>query len=114
MFRCLKFACTCLMVAVFVASPLAGQTTRRAPQTNNETQPPARNANNATTVERTLTPEQGRALGVLDDLFEAAKSLDNERMRIRMLAQIADLLWDFDEARSRRLFQTAFLMRLQT
>lgn len=54
-----------------------------------------------------LTLEQRRALWLLDQLFEQAKACDNETLRLWTLAQLADLLWKFDEPRARRQFEEA-------
>lgn len=42
--------------------------------------------------ENELTPEQQLALIVLGQLFEAAKGIDDEQLKIKTQAQIADLL----------------------
>lgn len=55
-----------------------------------------------------LDANQRKALAVLDQLQETAKSLEDDEIRIRVQAKIADLLWQRDERRARRLFETAF------
>lgn len=55
-----------------------------------------------------LDANQRKALALLDQLLEASKSFEDDEIRIRVQAQIADLLWQQDERRARRLFETAF------
>ena len=55
-----------------------------------------------------LDANQTRALALLDQLQQAAKSFEDGEIRIRVQVQIADLLWQRDERRARRLFETAF------
>jgi predicted negative regulator of RcsB-dependent stress response len=59
-------------------------------------------------AESTLTPNQQSALYALDQLLSAAKTFDDDRLKIRTQAQVADLLWSHDEQRSRRLFEEVF------
>jgi hypothetical protein len=58
--------------------------------------------------ENSLTQDQQMALLLLDQLFDKTQSFDDERLKIKVQARIADLLWPYDEARSRRLFEEAF------
>lgn len=69
---------------------------------------PARNGAEKDSVEKKLTPEQLNALAVLDGLFAAAKRFDDEAARIKTRAQIADVLWAYDEARARRELEESF------
>lgn len=55
-----------------------------------------------------LTLEQRYALGVLDQLLSSAKEFEDDRLRIRTQAQVADILWRYDEPRARALFKEAF------
>jgi tetratricopeptide (TPR) repeat protein len=54
------------------------------------------------------TADQQSALIVLDQLFEAAKGFEDDRLRIRTQARIADMLWPYDEPRARRQFEESF------
>jgi len=54
-----------------------------------------------------LPLEQRRALWLLDQLFERAKACDDETFRIGAQAELADLLWKYDEARARAQFEEA-------
>ncbi|MFY9554011.1 MAG: hypothetical protein WAV47_04745 [Blastocatellia bacterium] len=49
-----------------------------------------------------------KALAQLDKIFEMSKSFEDVEVRIRIQAQIADLLWTRDETRARRMFEKAF------
>lgn len=55
-----------------------------------------------------LSPEQQMALSVLDQLIESVKTLDDVQLKFRTQAQVADILWPYDETRSRRLFEETF------
>jgi hypothetical protein len=54
------------------------------------------------------TLEQQYALGVLDQLLSSSKEFEDERLRVRTQAQVADILWRYDEPRARGLFKEAF------
>ncbi|HLG15716.1 MAG TPA: hypothetical protein VJH03_14615 [Blastocatellia bacterium] len=54
------------------------------------------------------SPTQQKALALLDQILEQSKSFEDDEVRIRVQAQIADLLWQRDEPRARRLFEAAF------
>jgi len=58
--------------------------------------------------EKALNVDQQRALWLLDQLFETAKEFSDDQLKIRVQAQIADALWEYDEARARRQFADAF------
>jgi hypothetical protein len=51
---------------------------------------------------------QRKALAQLDQLLKQSKSFEDTEVRIRIQAQIADLLWESDEQRARALFAEAF------
>jgi len=52
-----------------------------------------------------LPREQQRARWLLDELFDEAKGFDDESLKVRVQAQIADLLWPYDEPRARHQFE---------
>lgn len=52
--------------------------------------------------------ERQRAIGVVESVYARARDFEDERVRIRVQAQAADLLWDVDEGRARRMFEEAF------
>ena len=54
-----------------------------------------------------LSLSERHALWLLDHLLEEAKSCDDETFRIITLAQLADLLWKYDEPGARRQFEKA-------
>lgn len=54
------------------------------------------------------TLEQRYALSVLDQLLSSSKEFEDDRLRIRTVAQVADILWRYDETRARGLFKEAF------
>jgi len=59
------------------------------------------------------TPDQKRALNLLEQIFESANrfSPDDQgwryELKIKLQAQIADAVWDYDQPRARRLFKEA-------
>jgi tetratricopeptide (TPR) repeat protein len=55
-----------------------------------------------------LTIEQQNALGVLDSLADQAKGIDDEAVRIRVEARVADVMWDRDRERAKRLYRRVF------
>lgn len=100
----------CLLTLAFVALSSAAQETRRI-QPAAQPSPaasPARSENETEETERELTPDERRALYALDELRETANRFDDERDRIRTLAQIADLRFAHDAARARSEFEDAF------
>lgn len=56
----------------------------------------------------TIAPEQQTALSVLDQLIESAKTLDDDQLKFKTQAQVADILWRYDEPRARHLFEETF------
>ncbi|MEN3334819.1 MAG: hypothetical protein V7641_4184 [Blastocatellia bacterium] len=56
-------------------------------------------------AEKRLTIDQQRALWVMDQLFEAAKEVEDLYLRITTQAKVADALWEYDEARARSMFE---------
>ncbi|HEY0319587.1 MAG TPA: hypothetical protein VGC66_01320 [Pyrinomonadaceae bacterium] len=59
-------------------------------------------------TENELMPEQQLALTILGQLFEAAKGIEDEQVKIKTQAQISDLLWPYDEPSAREQFEKTF------
>lgn len=59
-------------------------------------------------IERELTPAQLRAVAALDQLHQTVEGFSDELLKAQMQIHIADLLWDYDEARARSYFAGAF------
>src|SRR5438552_19040802 len=57
-----------------------------------------------------LDPKK-RILAVLDEQLEAQKTFADENLRVELQTTIADMLWDFDDPRARRLLAEAFQAR---
>ena len=53
-------------------------------------------------------PARQKILSVLDRLIKTQATIADENFRALLQAQIADILWSFDEAGARRLFEAAF------
>ncbi|MFN2454838.1 MAG: hypothetical protein ABR577_11520 [Pyrinomonadaceae bacterium] len=109
--RTLKAACSLLLAILFsLPFPAAAQGVKPKPPVSSTptTATPTRTDVKKEAVGKTLTQDQQSALAVLDGLFEAAKRFDDERDWIKTRAQIADVLWAFDEARARRELEAAF------
>jgi len=65
-------------------------------------------ANNNSPSARVGLQVEERALGLLDQLFAATKDFKDDGLRIRLQAQLANTLWDYDQPRARRLLSGAF------
>lgn len=59
-------------------------------------------------VARELTIEQQDATAVLDSLIEQAHAIDDEATRIRVEGRVAELLYEGDRERARKVFRKAF------
>jgi len=92
-----KAACIILLVAI----PLSAF----ARQTGADKESPAKQA---IEKKQTLDPIQQKALSVLDQLLETRKGFADDNLRIMIQAQVADMLWNYDEPRARRMFEDAF------
>lgn len=57
---------------------------------------------------RPLRPEQEHAWDVVETLAEKAGTVADDATRLRVIVRIADLLWERDPARGRKLFRRAF------
>ena len=92
-----KAACIILLVAI----PMSAF----ARQNDADKKSPAKQ-----TVEKkqAFDPLQQKALSVLDQLLETRKGFADDNLRIMIQAQVADMLWSYDEPRARRLFEDAF------
>jgi hypothetical protein len=55
-----------------------------------------------------LTADQQSAIWQLDQLFRVTKEFDDGLLKIKAQAQIADVLWKYDEPRAREIFKDAF------
>ena len=94
-------ATSCLLLLALLNMPLAAQ---------NKTKPPAseKPVKAEASAEPALTPQQQRALALLDQLFDKAKDFKEGQAKIRVQARIADVLWDYDQPRARRQFEDTF------
>jgi hypothetical protein len=55
-----------------------------------------------------LSNEQQQALLLLENIVERANKLEGSILKVRVIAKVADTLWQFNEPRARRLFTEAF------
>src|SRR5262249_17287315 len=53
---------------------------------------------------REITPQQERAISILNNLFERTKEFADNKRRIETQAQIADAIWQYDRQTARRRF----------
>lgn len=96
-----KAACIILLIAM----PLSAF----ARQNGADKKTPADNAAKQTVEKKqTLDPLQQKVLSVLDQLLELRKGFADDNLRIMIQAQVADMLWNYDEPRARRMFEGAF------
>ena len=96
-----SFLNSALVVSLLCASSAAqtAQTSSPKPRKTPAQKPGAR---------RELTPQQERAISVLNNLFERTKEFADDETRIETQAQIADALWQYDRQTARRQFTEAF------
>jgi hypothetical protein len=68
-------------------------------------QKPAVSSNSREKATAALSNQQQHALGTIKELFAVSKGIRNEAARIRTGAQIADVLWDYDQPHAREYFR---------
>jgi hypothetical protein len=74
-----------------------------------QTPSPAANQQSAETGSASnLTLAEQRALSVVDHLLEVSRTFPDDYLAIKFQAQVADTLWAYDAARSRKLLADAF------
>jgi hypothetical protein len=95
------------LLAISLSTTLAAQTTKQQPPSRRKP-PEAKAMTEKASDEKALSPQQQRALLLLDSLAEKTKELEDGKLKIRVQAQIADTLWPYNEARARRQFEDAF------
>jgi len=107
MSQTLKVVCGLLLV-ISLGLPLPAQDTkkRKKPSVEKPQEGAAQTENSS--AEKALTIHQQRALFLLDQLFESTKDFKDSLFKIRVQAQIADLLWEHDKVRARRQFEETF------
>jgi hypothetical protein len=95
-----------LLVSMLVMCATAQSVPRKTPAREKpaEVSVSVRGANQ----DEALSPGQRRALWLLVELFEEVKGCDDKTFSIKVQAQIADLLWKYDEARAGLQFEEAF------
>jgi hypothetical protein len=96
-----------LLLTTIICNPVIAQTRGQkkpaaaTPAEAASTEPVAR-------AEKVLTPQQQRAIYLLEQLLDKSRDFDNEGLKIRIRARVADSLWDYDAARARQMFEDAF------
>ncbi len=106
MFNLFKAVCFLLLISALTASAAAQNLPRKPPA--REKPPEASASAESSNQDEALPSERQRALLLLDQLFEQARGCDDETFRVRAQAEIADLLWQHNEARARLQFEAAF------
>ena len=94
-----------IAITLSVTSIVLGQSTGTKPASDSAKAPSAATAPGQV---KTVDATRKQALQLLDQLLEAAGSFADAEVRIRVQAQIADLLWEHDQPRARGLFIAAF------
>src|SRR5438876_353744 len=97
-----------LLLLVSLNAPFLAQSPKPKPTARVRTPERSEAAAVGSTGEKTLTLHQQHALGLLDQLFDQAKEFSDAQAKIRIQAQIDDLLWGYHEPRARRQFEAAF------
>lgn len=85
---------TVLLSIIFLCSVSLGQATRK----------PAASSNKTPQAAVILSNQRQRALWTVKELVGVSKGLRDEAAKIRIEAQVADTLWDYDEPRAREYF----------
>jgi hypothetical protein len=93
-----KTTCSLLLI-LGLNLPLIGQTMRKNDADAKQAQTTSDNNKKA------VTADQKQALLMLEPLFVATNDLKHDRTRVYLRAQIADTLWEYNEARARQLFE---------
>lgn len=93
--RVKKNACIFLLITI----PMPGIAAQNPPAKKSSTEQAASGKAQA------RNPLLQKIISVLDQVLEAQKSFADETLRIMIQAQVADMLWSYDEPRSRRLFE---------
>jgi tetratricopeptide (TPR) repeat protein len=97
------------LLLLLLSPPLSAQARQRKPPVKKPAEGEAKTeTQTAGNAEPAVTAIQQQALNLLNHLFEQAKEFDDEAARIKTRAQIADTLWEHDEARARGQFEEAF------
>jgi hypothetical protein len=105
MYRVAKTVCGALaavMLIVALGWPVTAQKRAGKKQAEPRSKP------QSSVAATSLTAEQQAALYVLDQLFESAKKFEDDLLRLRTQAQVADMIWGYDEPRARRQLEEAF------
>lgn len=105
MYRIAKTVCGVMvnvMLLIAVGLPTMAQKKGREKQAEPRSKP-----HNIMATHR-LTATQQAALSVLDQLSESARKFEDDLLRLRTQAQVADMLWDYDAPRARRELEEAF------
>ena len=93
--RVKKTACILLLITTPLLATAAQNVPARKPSTELSASEKAQPRN----------PLLQKITSVLDQVLEAQKSFQDETLRIMIQAQVADMLWSYDEPRARRLFE---------
>jgi hypothetical protein len=96
-----------LLLMASLSLPLVAQTGEQKKDSSEKSPKPSISTERSRT-RKALTPTQRRALWQIDQLFDAAKKFEDDGLKIRAQARIADALWDYDETRARSHFEEAF------
>jgi len=86
-------------ILLLVSTPMMGTAAQNPPAKKPSTEQAA------TEKAPPSNPLPQKITAALDQVLEAQKSFTDERLRIMIQAQVADILWSYDEPRARRLFE---------
>lgn len=88
---------TCIFL--LITTPLLATAAQNAPAKKSSTEQAA------SEKAQQRNPLLQKIIAVLDQVLEAQKTFADENLRVMIQAHIADMLWSYDEARARRLFE---------
>ncbi len=103
MFKILLRICCLLSLLAMVS---LAQNTNKVINKSTNGKPVNKESKNNT--EKELTPIQQRAIYLLQSLTKEVTNIDDNLLKIKVKARIADTLWEREEKRARQLFQETF------
>ena len=101
--RRLKILCLCLSFSTLYSLIPAPATARMIPQSSSGRKDKARNKTDSLATER-----RKQAQSILITLASEARGFQDQKLRARSLARIADTLWEIDPEQSRSLFRKSW------
>jgi hypothetical protein len=97
-----------LLLAASINMPASGQSNKNASASRDNLSQATSAHSPGDEAANLLAANQQSAIWQLDQLFRLTKEFDDGFLKIKAQAQIADVLWKYDEPRARDMFKDAF------